>query len=141
MREEMDIQDSFLEACQEGDIEKVKFLLEKGVDIEAKDDGNTPLIYASFNGNIEVVKFLLEKGVNIEAKDYDGKTSLIWASWHGYRNIEIMKLLIEKGADVEAKDNNGNTFYIYLNKENKKIIDFVLKDIEERKRMIKPCKK
>ena len=74
----MDIKKSFFEACQNGDMEKIKFLIEKGADIEAKNNyGNTPLILTSRYGHIEVVKFLIEKGADIEAKDNYGETSLI----------------------------------------------------------------
>ena len=56
-------------------------------------------------------------------------------------NHQISKFLVVKGADIEAKNNYGKTFYSYLNEETDKEIDFLLKDIEERKKMIKPCKK
>ena len=138
MREEMDIRNSFFETCKGGDIEKIKLLLEKGANIEAKDSyGNTPLVWASWSGYIEVVKLLIEKGADIEVKNNYGFTPLIWASQNG--RIEVVKLLVEKGADIEAKDINGETFYSYLEGENQKEIDLFLEDIEERKRIIKPC--
>jgi ankyrin repeat protein len=57
--------------------EVVKVLLEKGADIEAKDeDGQTSLMWASYRGYSEVVELLLENGANIEAKDNRGKTAL-----------------------------------------------------------------
>ena len=62
---------------------------------------------------------------------------MIEASWNG--RVEIIKFLLKKGADIEVKNNNGKTFYYYP--KEKEEIDFLLKDIEERKRMIKPCKK
>jgi len=47
----------------------VKLLLEKGANIEAKDnDGDTALINAAIKGETEMVKLLLEKGANIEAR-------------------------------------------------------------------------
>jgi len=55
----------------------VKLLLEKGANIEAKDnDGDTALINAAIKGETEMVKLLLEKGANIEAKDNKGETAL-----------------------------------------------------------------
>ena len=131
----MDIQKSFLEACREGDIEKVKSLFEKGVDIETK---NNALIYSSWHGYIEIVRLLLEEGVDIENKNNkEVRTPLIAASCKGH--IEIVKLLLEKGADIKVRNIYGKTFYNYLGEKNKKEIDFLLKDIQERKRMIKPC--
>ena len=138
MREEMNNQNSILEACEKGDVEKVKILLEKGDDIEAKTlYGKTPLMIASCYGNIEVVKLLLEKGADIEAKDYNRITPLSCASRNGH--IEVVKLLLEKGSDIEVKGVDGTSSYYHLTERNKKEIDSFLEDIEQRKRMIKPC--
>ena len=142
MREEMNIQNSFYEACKEGDIGKILFFLEKGADIENKDElGDTPLHWASYHEHIEieVLQLLLEKGADIEAKNRSGITPLIYASAYG--RIKVVKFLIQKGADIEVKANCGKTFYDYLYEIYKKEIDFLLEDIEERKRMVKPCKK
>ena len=134
----MDANNSFFEACEEGDLEKAKLLIEKGTNIEAKDnDGNNPLIYASCYGRIEIVKYLIEKGADIEAKGNYGYTPLIVASCYGY--IEVVKYLVEIGTDTNHKNNNEKTFYYYLNENQKKEIDLIIEDIEERKRMIKPC--
>ena len=64
---------AFLKACQNGDLETVKFLVEKGADIRVKDDG--AVRYASQNGHLETVKFLIEKGspeleVSVRCKKY-----------------------------------------------------------------------
>ena len=136
----MDNQKSIFKACEEENIEVVKFLLEKGVDTEAKNNyGDSPLIIASCNGNIEIVKLLLEKGADIEAINSEGNMPLITASSYG--NIEIVKFLIEKGADTSSKNNDGNTFYNeLLHKSQEEEIEEFIKDIEERKRMIKPYK-
>jgi ankyrin repeat protein len=49
----------------------VKLLLEKGAELEPKDDeyGVTPLWLAAANGHEAVVKLLLEKGAELESKD------------------------------------------------------------------------
>jgi len=97
----------------------VKLLIEKGTDINAKNNsGETALILTSdssassvprgYQGNtatVNTVKLLLEKGADINAKDYEGKTALMKASVMGYTNI--VKLLIEKGADVNARTQKG----------------------------------
>ena len=41
----------------------VKLLLEKGADVESKNDiGETPLLLATWSGDEAIVKLLLEKG-------------------------------------------------------------------------------
>ena len=99
-----------LKECGQKEInfEKVKELINKGANIEAKNhDGIKSLILASSNGCSEVVKLLLEKGADVEAKKNNGYTSLICASEWGYS--DVVKVLLEKGADIEARDNNGKT--------------------------------
>ena len=63
-------------------------------DVEAKDDdGNTPIILASWDGHLEVVKYLHEEcHANVEAKDNDGWTPIILASEKGH--LEVVKYLI-----------------------------------------------
>lgn len=91
-----------INAAKGGNAEKVKLLLEKGADVDAKDNsGNTALIYAAVNGHIETVKILVEKGADVNAEDKDGLTALFWAYKKGYPDIELF--LIDKGAIVNAR--------------------------------------
>ncbi|PQE18637.1 ankyrin repeat protein [Rutstroemia sp. NJR-2017a BVV2] len=87
----------------------VKLLLEKGADIESKEDGEgwTALLVASKNGYETIVKLLLEKGADIESKDKWSRTALLIASENSHETI--VKLLLEKGADIESKDKWSRT--------------------------------
>jgi len=103
-------------AVHHGDLDQVKSLLEKGADIEAKDnDGWTPLHWAAANGHTAVAKFLFEKGADVQAKDNDGLTPLHWAAAHG--KTAVANLLIEKGADLDTKDSEGRTPLDYMSKD------------------------
>jgi len=101
------------EAAYSNNLDVVKYLVEKGADVNAKDRfEHTPLYLTS---NPDVVKYLVEKGADVYAKDDDGMTPL-HAVTLGYVTIKeeddrlkIVKNLIEKGADVNAKDNDGTT--------------------------------
>jgi len=65
----------FIEACRDGDLNKVKEYIENGVDIEVKNlDYETPLFAACICGRTEVVNFLLKNGANIEARNFAGNT-------------------------------------------------------------------
>jgi len=84
------------------------FLLEKGAELEIKDeDGRTPLLWAARMGHDVVVKLLLERGAEPETKNKNGQTSLSWATENGH-NI-VVKLLLEKGTELETKDEDGRT--------------------------------
>ena len=95
--------DKFMKAAEEGNLEVCKMMLEKGVDINAKEkkENWTALMLAALWGHAEIVKFLLEKGADVNAKDREDQTALIVAAKYG--KTPIVKLLLEKGADVHVK--------------------------------------
>ena len=71
----LSLNDQLLAAATNGDAAAAGELLQKGANIEAKDNlGWTPLIWAAYQGRTDVVTLLLEKGANIEAKGNAGQT-------------------------------------------------------------------
>jgi hypothetical protein len=97
------LNEDFLAAARKGDVPKLKELLDKGADVNAKTQyGATALAYACDKGHIEVVKLLLERGANVNVKDtFYGEVPLGWALQKN--NVEIVKLLIEKGAQGKER--------------------------------------
>ncbi len=60
------LNNQFLEAVDNDNLEKAKALLAKGADVNALDEfGETALISQSREGNIEFVKFLLENNADV----------------------------------------------------------------------------
>jgi len=127
-----------------GHMEIVEFLIEKGVDVNARFY-LTPLQCATAKGHKEVVEFLVKKGADVNAPSTTGETPLHYAALHGQKDIaeflikngadvnaensvyvtplhyaaetsqkEIALLLIENGADVNAKDKEGKTPLDYI---------------------------
>ncbi|MBQ2621367.1 MAG: ankyrin repeat domain-containing protein [Thermoguttaceae bacterium] len=95
-----------------GDINRVKTLLERGADVNAKtDSGESVLESAVQSGNFEMVQFLVERGADVNAKDEWGATVLHTAAHSG--NLEMVQFLIERGADVNAKDDAEKTVLNY----------------------------
>jgi hypothetical protein len=84
-------------AAHAGRQERVKGLLDNGVDINAKSQaGWTPLMWAVETGHIKIVKMLLDRGALTNLKNKKGLTALKLAETNGYEDIEA--LLKGKGA-------------------------------------------
>jgi ankyrin repeat protein len=97
-----------LVACEKGNLEGVKRLLEKNVEVNAKDDyGWTALAEAAYGGYNEIAEILINNGADVNAKDRNGWTALMWAAGRGC--TEIVEMLIDNGADVNAKADDGLT--------------------------------
>ena len=96
-------------ACRDGQIDRVRELLDEGVDINAKNNtGYTPLIYACLNGHVNIATLLLDRDALIDEKsDYTGNTALHWAASNG--NMDICELLVSRGADPMAVNNDNQT--------------------------------
>ena len=78
-------------AVRYGRTDIVRFQLDKGADIEARDKfGGTLLIGASFWGQADIVRLLLDRGANVHAKKYDGWTALRYARQNKRHDIAAM---------------------------------------------------
>lgn len=89
-----------------GQLEMVKFLLEHGAGINARNvEGESALAMAAQHPNSEVVKYLLQKGAEADACGHKGITPLIWATSRG--QVENMRILLKAGADINRKEFGG----------------------------------
>lgn len=94
-----------LRAAQEGDLEKVKTLLESGVDPNIAQPNGTLLHFAVLKSHAEMVKMLLAAGANVNA-------ALIprgWTPLHYVRNAEVAQILLAADADKYAIADDGRT--------------------------------
>ena len=92
-----------------GDIEAVKFLVQKGgADIESKDKWQKmPLSLAAFNSHLEMVKVLVEEGgTDVTAKDYRAQTALDLARVKGCWRVEERKAVATWLEKAESKSTN-----------------------------------
>jgi hypothetical protein len=88
------------------DVKTIKFLIENGANIHAKDDDS--LYWAAYYGYFDVVKYLVEHGANVHAND---DYALRCAAENGY--LDMIKYLVEHGADIHADDDYALETAVY----------------------------
>jgi ankyrin repeat protein len=90
------------DAAQRGDIDAVRALLAKKVDVNAvQNDGSTALHWAVYRGDAAMANVLIRAGANVKIANRDGSTPLWLASING--DAKTIGLLIEAGADANEK--------------------------------------
>jgi len=98
-------------ALVRADLELIQLMVDKGADIEVKDDkGLNALHYAVQFCGPEIVQFLLEteKGKEcVHERDYLQNTPLFYAVHKA--DLNIFQLLLANGADPRARDRDGGT--------------------------------
>jgi hypothetical protein len=99
-----------------GDIKRVRQLLARGIDINAKDmvppDGTHPtplftaVLYSSRDAAkyLPIVKLLLDKGAEVDKPDGQGTTPLMVAVSVWDVPLSVVQLLLTRGADPNVQD-------------------------------------
>jgi len=95
-------------AAEKGDLAGVQAELDKGADVNKKDnDGMTPLLIAVTLGHKEIVELLIAKGADVNVAGPFSMTPLHFAAVFGQK--EITELLLAECADVDAKSASWGT--------------------------------
>jgi ankyrin repeat protein len=97
---------ALIQAVVHGDIDIVRFCLERGADVNTTDaNGNTPLVLASrarYALTPKLVAQLLAHQANVDHHNDDNATAAHMASMAG--NLEVLGLLREAGARLGMQD-------------------------------------
>lgn len=105
---EGDINNQMIAAARMGDLEKVRHLIDKVDDIDARENvagkGHTALFNAASAGHTDVVRFLIERGAKLNEQPGE-VTPLIMAAWSGHQ--ETVVVLLQAGSNPNAKDESG----------------------------------
>lgn len=95
------------------DLEKIKQLIESGVDINSGyDDGKFSsdfrlLSGAAVTGNFEIFKYLVENGADTHESEHNAFFLAISCG-----HIDIVEYLLMKGVDIECQSDDGDTALI-----------------------------
>ncbi len=112
-------------------LKSVKYLIEKGADIEITDiNGWNSFMFACAKGYIDIVKYILGLYPNIvDNKSKSGETALMIAADNG--RDEIVRYLLENNASVKEKNLNGHSaLYISYSKGYFEICEQLIKYYE-----------
>ena len=111
--------DFLISAIGSDNMETVRLLLARGVDVQGRYGSWTPLHYATLAGELgpwtradqgECFRILLEAGASVHArKDETLETSLMLAAGQGFTSPDVLQLLLKYGSDVNAVDAEGCT--------------------------------
>lgn len=97
-----------INAAYDGDLVRVKELIEAGADVESIGNNNvTALHMAAQQGHVDIVKYLLERKADVKARAVFDTTPLHLSATKGH--CEVCRILIANGADVNARGNGDTT--------------------------------
>lgn len=113
----------------------VRFLIERGVDVNARDwEKRTPLHFAAAGGHVAAIRLLFENGADINAQDELGYTPLHVMMTNGNSgpdswSIPALKVMLELGPNTELgrfEDNQTPLHVAILNQRDEDFIEVLL---------------
>uniref|UniRef100_A0A3B5MH15 Ankyrin repeat domain 39 n=2 Tax=Xiphophorus couchianus TaxID=32473 RepID=A0A3B5MH15_9TELE len=125
--DEMDFERGIWSAALDGDLQRVRLLVQKGTDPNMKDSaGYTALHYGSRSGHLAVCTFLLESGACPSPQTPGGATPLHRAAYCGHP--DVVRLLLQSGADPTLCDDDGaNPLHKAAEQGHAKVCQLLLK--------------
>jgi ankyrin repeat protein len=118
LEEGADLTQELANAVLAGDVARIKFLIGKGADVNARDaQGYAPMHTAARNRHPELVAALADLGADLNAQDGDGMTPLIHAAMRN--NVPTVQMLLKRGAEIERPNSKGYSPLALAIAENK----------------------
>jgi hypothetical protein len=108
------------------DLELVKYLVEHGLDPNAKNkSGVTPLHHAVCAERLDIAQYLLDKGAEVNVTDKDGIPLFFCAVFSC--SPQTLEFLTANGSDCHAKDSKGLTAADFASVLNPRVLPCLLK--------------
>ena len=99
-------------AASSGRTDMVKFLIDKGADVNARDkQGTTALMAAAFGGHVPTGRLLLDRKADVNMADVSGRTALMATALGG--DVGMGQALLGAKADLNAEDKGGLSALTY----------------------------
>jgi ankyrin repeat protein len=95
-------------AAYHGYHEIVRYLIDKGADINGRGIRPPPLFQAAENGHYEIFQLLIDRGAKINYKDSESQQTLLHLAAKGGK-VRIVQYLLDRGAEADQPDKNGLT--------------------------------
>lgn len=100
--------ESLFAAAKLGDIDVIKAHLDRGTNINARDEGGgSALGLAAIAGQIDAMRYLIAHGADVNATSNDGGVPLHGAAFFG--EYDAVELLLTSGANPNIINNDGYT--------------------------------
>lgn len=118
----------WFDAVKKGDLATVKYMVDNGQDLEAKDTGSlnqTALGWAAFIGYEDIVDYLVNKGADIYAKDDGDVYNVMKSAVLGGNTVVVKKVhkLLNDKSPVNLNDqtveSDGETFIMVAASNNR----------------------
>ncbi|WP_421810594.1 ankyrin repeat domain-containing protein [Flagellimonas sp.] len=101
-------------AASRGDLDIMKYLVEKGAKLDVKDSHGyslTQFTAATGQTDTKIYDFLIENGADLKnEKDHDGRNVLLVAAPRA-KNLDLINYFVSKGLDLNATDDHGNGIF------------------------------
>jgi cytohesin len=117
-------------ACSKGHTEIVRYLLQKGANVESRNDfGITALHKAARGGHADIVKMLLAAGARVDQPDDEGRTALYLSCMAG--RAESVQLLLQHGSQIRLTSNVfRNVLYAAVASGSKPVVELILAQLQ-----------
>ncbi|KAM8972847.1 ankyrin repeat and death domain-containing protein 1A isoform 1-T1 [Pelodytes ibericus] len=119
-------------AAKTNNIEKMLQLIQRGVDVRAKNSvDRTALHWAAGAGHEQAVRLLLEHDVPVDEEDNVcfGMNALLLGAWFGH--LRVLQILVNAGSKTSCENKNGlNLLHCAAQRGHIKVMEFIMEDLE-----------
>lgn len=123
------LESQLFSAIENNDIDEIKILIERGVNINHRNSiGYTPIMNAILNRDLDTIRFLIENGADLSIENYDEYSALVIAAQT--QNKHIIELVLDNIEYIDDR-NLGDIIYNILIMDDPDLLQNLLsKDID-----------